>query len=132
MCARWSALPLLLASTAAVAAPAPADPVAAAIAKMTIEEKAAQLQSTAPADAAAGLPAYDWWNEGLHGLAVTARSSIGVEDTDRVEVLVRGPRERPRRGEVFALGRDVHSVGPWPAKGIPGGQLGPNKNGLKW
>ncbi|WP_062204574.1 metallophosphoesterase [Aureimonas sp. AU12] len=70
--------------------------------------------------------------EGLHGLAVTARSSIGVEDTDRVEVLVRGPRERPRRGEVFALGRDVHSVGPWPAKGIPGGQLGPNKNGLKW
>jgi beta-glucosidase len=45
------------------------DPVAAAIAKMTIEQKAAQLQSTAPADPVIGLPAYDWWNEGLHGLA---------------------------------------------------------------
>lgn len=45
------------------------DPVAAAIAKMTIEQKAAQLQSTAPADPEIGLPAYDWWNEGLHGLA---------------------------------------------------------------
>ncbi len=76
MRARWSALPLLLASTAAVAAPAPADPVAAAIAKMTIEEKAAQLQSTAPADAAAGLPAYDWWNEGLHGLARNGHATV--------------------------------------------------------
>lgn len=45
------------------------DPVAAAVAQMTIEEKAAQLQSTAPADPVIGLPAYDWWNEGLHGLA---------------------------------------------------------------
>jgi beta-glucosidase len=45
------------------------DPIADAIAKMTIEEKAAQLQSTAPADPKIGLPAYDWWNEGLHGLA---------------------------------------------------------------
>ena len=46
-----------------------ADPVAATVAKMSSEQKAAQLQSTAPADPAAGLPAYDWWNEGLHGLA---------------------------------------------------------------
>ncbi|WP_271300434.1 glycoside hydrolase family 3 C-terminal domain-containing protein [Sphingomonas sp. CV7422] len=46
-----------------------ADPVAASVAAMSPERKAAQLQSTAPADAAAGLPAYDWWNEGLHGLA---------------------------------------------------------------
>ncbi|MBB3999329.1 metallophosphoesterase family protein [Aureimonas pseudogalii] len=69
---------------------------------------------------------------GLHTLAVTARSSAGNEDTDRIDVLVRPPRERPRRSETFALGRDLHSVGPWPARGIPGGQLGPNKNGLKW
>ncbi|QBM76010.1 glycoside hydrolase family 3 protein [Sphingomonas sp. AAP5] len=38
-------------------------------AAMTPEEKAAQLQSSAPADPKAGLPAYDWWSEGLHGLA---------------------------------------------------------------
>lgn len=47
-----------------------ADPaVLAAIAKADLAEKADQLQSTAPAAKAMGLPAYDWWNEGLHGLA---------------------------------------------------------------
>ena len=53
-----------------------ADPVTAAIAAMTPEQKAAQLQSTAPADAAAGLPAYDWWNEGLHGLARNGQATV--------------------------------------------------------
>ncbi|MEH3158691.1 MAG: glycoside hydrolase family 3 C-terminal domain-containing protein [Sphingomonas taxi] len=53
-----------------------ADPVTAAIATMTPEQKAAQLQSTAPADAAAGLPAYDWWNEGLHGLARNGHATV--------------------------------------------------------
>ncbi|GGO97963.1 glycoside hydrolase family 3 C-terminal domain-containing protein [Stakelama pacifica] len=43
--------------------------VANAVEAMSIEQKAAQLQSTAPADPKVGLPAYDWWNEGLHGLA---------------------------------------------------------------
>jgi beta-glucosidase len=36
---------------------------------MTVEEKAAQLQSGATALPKAKLPAYDYWNEGLHGLA---------------------------------------------------------------
>ncbi len=39
------------------------------IAHMTVEEKAAQLQSGATALPKAKLPAYDYWNEGLHGLA---------------------------------------------------------------
>jgi beta-glucosidase len=67
---------LLLASSAlclALAAAAHADPVdekvASALKGVSLERKAAQLQSTAPADPALGLPAYDWWNEGLHGLA---------------------------------------------------------------
>lgn len=55
---------------------ATADPVATAIATMSIEEKAAQLQSTAAADAEAGLPAYDWWNEGLHGLARNGHATV--------------------------------------------------------
>jgi beta-glucosidase len=53
-----------------------ADPVAAAIRSMSIEQKAAQLQSTAPADPAIGLPAYDWWNEGLHGIARNGRATV--------------------------------------------------------
>ncbi len=53
-----------------------ADPVAATIAAMSPEQKAAQLQSTAPADAQAKLPAYDWWNEGLHGLARNGHATV--------------------------------------------------------
>ncbi|MCI4592646.1 glycoside hydrolase family 3 C-terminal domain-containing protein [Sphingobium sp. BYY-5] len=42
--------------------------IAAKIASMTPAQKAAQLQSGAPADGRQ-LPAYDYWNEALHGLA---------------------------------------------------------------
>ena len=39
------------------------------IARMTVAERIAQLQDRAPAIPRLGLPAYNWWNEGLHGLA---------------------------------------------------------------
>ncbi len=52
------------------------DPVAASVATMSVAEKAAQLQSSAPADAEAGLPAYDWWGEGLHGLARNGHATV--------------------------------------------------------
>lgn len=59
-------LPLLLiAAQAETAAPA----IERAIAAMSLEEKAAQLGNAAPALPAAELPAYDYWSEGLHGLA---------------------------------------------------------------
>ncbi|MBN8813675.1 MULTISPECIES: glycoside hydrolase family 3 C-terminal domain-containing protein [unclassified Sphingomonas] len=60
----------------AQAAPVTPDPVVEAVAAMTLEEKAAQLQSTAPAAPEAGLPAYDWWNEGLHGLARNGPATV--------------------------------------------------------
>jgi beta-glucosidase len=41
----------------------------ALVAKMTLPEKVAQLQADAPAIPRLGVPAYNWWNEGLHGLA---------------------------------------------------------------
>ena len=34
---------------------------------MTLEEKASQLKYDAPAINRLGVPAYNWWNEGLHG-----------------------------------------------------------------
>jgi beta-glucosidase len=37
--------------------------------RMTIEEKAHQLGHTAPAIPRLGVPQYNWWNEGLHGVA---------------------------------------------------------------
>lgn len=41
----------------------------ALVARMTPAEKIAQLQSDAPAIPRLGVPAYNWWNEGLHGFA---------------------------------------------------------------
>ncbi|HEY1607302.1 MAG TPA: glycoside hydrolase family 3 C-terminal domain-containing protein [Allosphingosinicella sp.] len=41
----------------------------ALVSQMTLEEKAAQLGNFAPAIPRLGVPAYGWWNEGLHGVA---------------------------------------------------------------
>jgi beta-glucosidase len=43
--------------------------VTALVASMTLQEKAAQLGHTAPAIPRLGIPEYNWWNEGLHGVA---------------------------------------------------------------
>lgn len=39
------------------------------VGKMTLEEKASQLNFDAPAIPRLGIPRYHWWNEALHGLA---------------------------------------------------------------
>src|SRR5580765_6106592 len=38
------------------------------VSRMTLEEKVLQMQSTAPAIPRLGVPAYNWWNEALHGV----------------------------------------------------------------
>ncbi|MDR1689332.1 MAG: glycoside hydrolase family 3 C-terminal domain-containing protein [Clostridiales bacterium] len=39
------------------------------VAKMTVEEAASQLKYDSPAIERLGVPAYNWWNEALHGVA---------------------------------------------------------------
>ena len=39
------------------------------VARMTLEEKATQLSYISPAIKRLGIPAYNWWNEALHGVA---------------------------------------------------------------
>lgn len=39
------------------------------VAKMTLEEKASQLKYNSPAIGRLGIPEYNWWSEGLHGVA---------------------------------------------------------------
>ncbi len=39
------------------------------ISQMTLEEKVQQMRDHAPAIPRLGVPAYFWWNEGLHGVA---------------------------------------------------------------
>lgn len=45
-----------------------ADRVQDLISRLTLEEKAAQMQNLTPAIERLGIPAYNWWNECLHGV----------------------------------------------------------------
>jgi len=49
---------------------------AALVAQMTLEEKAAQMQNDSPAIERLGVPAYDWWNEALHGVARAGGATV--------------------------------------------------------
>lgn len=46
------------------------------IKRMTLDEKVAQLQAAAPAIPRLGVRAYNWWNEGLHGVARSGYATV--------------------------------------------------------
>ncbi|HZV39295.1 MAG TPA: glycoside hydrolase family 3 C-terminal domain-containing protein [Pseudoxanthomonas sp.] len=46
------------------------------VSRMTLEEKAAQMQNDSPAIERLGMPAYDWWNEALHGVARAGEATV--------------------------------------------------------
>jgi beta-glucosidase len=46
------------------------------VSRMTLEEKAAQLQNGAPAIPRLDVPAYDYWNEALHGVARAGEATM--------------------------------------------------------
>ena len=46
------------------------------VARMTLEEKASQMMHAAAAIPRLGIPAYNWWNEGLHGVAATGYATV--------------------------------------------------------
>jgi beta-glucosidase len=50
--------------------------VADLVRRMTLEEKIAQMMNKAPAIERLGVPAYDWWNEALHGVAYAGVATV--------------------------------------------------------
>ena len=46
------------------------------VSRMTLEEKASQLRYDAPAIPRLGIPAYNWWNEALHGVARAGTATV--------------------------------------------------------
>ncbi|TWH05083.1 beta-glucosidase [Pseudoxanthomonas taiwanensis J19] len=87
MLARGCALALLAALPGVQAQPDEARPwldtslgfeerAAALVSRMTLEEKAAQMQNDAPAIEHLGVPQYDWWNEALHGVARAGGATV--------------------------------------------------------
>ncbi len=65
------------------------------IGRMTLEEKVSQMRDHAAAIPRLGVPKYDWWNEGLHGVAFAGYATnfpqvIGMAatwDTDLVHIV---------------------------------------------
>src|SRR5205807_1286835 len=46
------------------------------VSRMTLEEKVSQMQDVAPGIPRLGIPAYNWWNEGLHGVARAGNATV--------------------------------------------------------
>ena len=46
------------------------------VSQMTLEEKVSQLKYDAPAIPRLGVPAYNWWNEALHGVARAGTATV--------------------------------------------------------
>ena len=54
----------------------PEERAADLVSRMTLEEKIAQMQNAAPAIPRLGMPAFDWWSEGLHGVARAGTATV--------------------------------------------------------
>lgn len=91
----------------------------ALVAQMTVEEAASQLRYDAPAVERLGVPAYNWWNEALHGvaragIATSFLQAIGLAatfDADLVEALgdIAATEGRAKYNALSALGdRDIY------------------------
>ena len=46
------------------------------LSRLTPEEKVGQMMNTTPAIERLGIPAYDWWNEALHGVARAGQATV--------------------------------------------------------
>ena len=46
------------------------------VSQMTVEEKVSQLLYNSPAIERLGISAYNWWNEGAHGVARSGTATV--------------------------------------------------------
>ena len=46
------------------------------VSRMTLEEKVSQMMNSAAAIERLGIPDYEWWNEGLHGVARAGYATV--------------------------------------------------------
>ncbi|HOU12966.1 MAG TPA: glycoside hydrolase family 3 C-terminal domain-containing protein [Anaerolineae bacterium] len=64
------------------------------VSQMTLEEKVSQMGSESPAIERLGIPAYNWWNEALHGvaragIATVFPQAIGLASTWNADLIYR-------------------------------------------
>jgi len=73
----WSTvLPFVNAQVYKDSSKSPEDRAADLVSHMTLQEEVLQMQNSAPAIPRLGIPAYDWWNEALHGDARAGNATV--------------------------------------------------------
>lgn len=88
------------------------------VARMSLEEKISQLMNDSPAIDRLGVPAYNWWNECLHGVARAGRATVFPEaiglaatwDTDLLFRVATTISDEARAKHHEALRRGEHSI----------------------
>jgi len=88
------------------------------VSRMTLEEKASQMMNGAPAITRLGVPAYNWWNEALHGvaragLATVFPQAIGLAatwDEELMREIATVISDEARAKNNLALQQDRHGI----------------------
>src|SRR3982751_1448558 len=84
------------------------------VGRMTLEEKVSQMMNKSAAIERLQVPAYDWWNEALHGVAYAGNATVFPQaiglgatfDTDLVHSLASVISTEARAKYNEAVGRD--------------------------
>ena len=73
---------------------------------MTLEEKMSQMVYQSPAIERLGIPAYNWWNEALHGVA---RAGVATVFPQAIGLAATFDKSCCRRSVMLFLPRDVQN-----------------------
>jgi beta-glucosidase len=88
------------------------------VSRMSLEEKVSQLMNDSPAIERLGVPAYNWWNECLHGVARAGRATVFPQaiglaatwDQDLMFRVATAISDEARAKHHEALRRNEHSI----------------------
>ncbi|MFC1543725.1 glycoside hydrolase family 3 C-terminal domain-containing protein [Gemmatimonadota bacterium] len=88
------------------------------VSRMTLPEKASQMMNAAPAIPRLGVPAYDWWNEALHGVARAGRATVFPQaiglaatwDEELMSAVATVISDEARAKNNLALQQDRHGI----------------------
>jgi beta-glucosidase len=88
------------------------------VSRMSLEEKVSQLMNDSPAIDKLGIPAYNWWNECLHGVARAGRATVFPQaiglaatwDQDMMFRVATAISDEARAKHHEALRRNEHSI----------------------
>src|SRR6201997_3477475 len=88
------------------------------VSRMTLEEKVSQMMNSSDAIPRLGIPKYDWWSEGLHGIARSGYATVFPQaigmaatwDTDLIGQIATTISTEARAKYNQAMRDNVHSI----------------------